>query len=201
VLVNTSFNIRDEPIVCTPADAYRCFARTDIDALVLGPFVIVKSEGVRLPAPDPAPGPELDGDWSEDDPRAREREPKRARIFTFTLSAVLALGAGLAWRNAHPFRASALAVLAAGALVVAAAAPPAARRVFRAAMWLARKLSPVVTAALLGLVFFAVVTPVGLVLRFLGRRPLDLAWGDGRGSFWVARQPLLSTIEALRRRF
>jgi carbamoyltransferase len=42
VLVNTSFNVRGEPIVCTPLDAYRCFMRTDIDALVLGPFLLDK---------------------------------------------------------------------------------------------------------------------------------------------------------------
>jgi carbamoyltransferase len=43
VLVNTSFNVRGEPIVCTPEDAYRCFMRTHIDVLVLGPFVLDKS--------------------------------------------------------------------------------------------------------------------------------------------------------------
>jgi carbamoyltransferase len=42
VLVNTSFNVRGEPIVCTPEDAYRCFLATDMDALVLEDFVIVK---------------------------------------------------------------------------------------------------------------------------------------------------------------
>jgi carbamoyltransferase len=42
VLVNTSFNVRGEPIVCSPADAYRCFMRTHIDQLVLGPFVLDK---------------------------------------------------------------------------------------------------------------------------------------------------------------
>jgi len=36
VLVNTSFNVRGEPIVCTPEDAYRCFRRTDMDYLVAG---------------------------------------------------------------------------------------------------------------------------------------------------------------------
>ena len=40
VLVNTSFNVRGEPIVCTPADAYRCFRRTGLDYLVLGPFLV-----------------------------------------------------------------------------------------------------------------------------------------------------------------
>ena len=42
VLVNTSFNVRGEPIVCTPEDAYRCFVRTQMDALVLGSFLITK---------------------------------------------------------------------------------------------------------------------------------------------------------------
>jgi carbamoyltransferase len=42
VLVNTSFNVRGEPIVCSPADAYRCFMRTHIDSLVLGPFLLAK---------------------------------------------------------------------------------------------------------------------------------------------------------------
>jgi carbamoyltransferase len=42
VLVNTSFNVRGEPIVCTPQDAYRCFRATDMDALVLGNFVLEK---------------------------------------------------------------------------------------------------------------------------------------------------------------
>jgi carbamoyltransferase len=43
VVVNTSFNVRGEPIVCTPADAYQCFMRTHIDTLVLGPFLLEKA--------------------------------------------------------------------------------------------------------------------------------------------------------------
>lgn len=43
VLVNTSFNVRGEPIVCTPQDAYTCFRRTHMDVLVLGPYVITKT--------------------------------------------------------------------------------------------------------------------------------------------------------------
>jgi len=44
VLVNTSFNVRGEPIVCTVADAFRCFMRTEMDYLVLGKFVFKKSD-------------------------------------------------------------------------------------------------------------------------------------------------------------
>jgi len=42
VLVNTSFNVRGEPLVCTPRDAYRCFMRTEMDHLVLGSFLLDK---------------------------------------------------------------------------------------------------------------------------------------------------------------
>jgi carbamoyltransferase len=44
VLVNTSFNVRGEPIVCTPEDAYRCFMRTEMDYLVIEDFILDKRE-------------------------------------------------------------------------------------------------------------------------------------------------------------
>jgi carbamoyltransferase len=44
VLVNTSFNVRGEPIVCTPEQAYVCFMRTEMDVLAIGPFVLEKRQ-------------------------------------------------------------------------------------------------------------------------------------------------------------
>ena len=44
VLVNTSFNVRGEPIVCLPKDAYTCFMRTDMDVLVIGNFLMLKED-------------------------------------------------------------------------------------------------------------------------------------------------------------
>jgi carbamoyltransferase len=44
VLINTSFNVRGEPIVCTPADAVRCFIKTGIDLLAIGSFLVFKNE-------------------------------------------------------------------------------------------------------------------------------------------------------------
>ncbi len=49
VLVNTSFNVRGEPIVCTPQDAYRCFLATDMDALALGDVVLHREDCAREP--------------------------------------------------------------------------------------------------------------------------------------------------------
>jgi carbamoyltransferase len=44
VIINTSFNVRGEPIVCTPHDAYSCFMRTDMDYLVIGDYLIDKNK-------------------------------------------------------------------------------------------------------------------------------------------------------------
>ena len=44
MLVNTSFNVRDEPIVCSPDDAINCFLKTEMDGLVLGDFLVLKEE-------------------------------------------------------------------------------------------------------------------------------------------------------------
>ncbi len=52
VVVNTSMNVRGEPIVCTPEDAYLCFMRTDMDDLALGPFLLAKEDQPELVQPD-----------------------------------------------------------------------------------------------------------------------------------------------------
>jgi carbamoyltransferase len=57
VIVNTSFNVRGEPIVCTPEDAYRCFMRTEMDYLILGPFLLDKKAQPPLPER---------GDWRQE---------------------------------------------------------------------------------------------------------------------------------------
>ena len=44
ILINTSFNVRGEPIVCSPEDAYKCFMRTEMDFLVIGNFILVKED-------------------------------------------------------------------------------------------------------------------------------------------------------------
>ncbi len=52
VLINTSFNVRGEPIVCSPEDAVRCFLNTGIDVLAIGPYLVHKHEqaaSIRAP--------------------------------------------------------------------------------------------------------------------------------------------------------
>ncbi len=57
LIVNTSFNVRGEPIVCTPEDAYRCFMRTEMDYLVMEDFLFAKPE---------QPAFQEKGDWRQD---------------------------------------------------------------------------------------------------------------------------------------
>ena len=57
VIVNTSFNVRGEPIVCTPQDAYQCFMRTEMDYLVLGDYLFDKQS---------QPPWREEGDWRDD---------------------------------------------------------------------------------------------------------------------------------------
>ena len=48
IVINTSFNVRGEPIVCTPHDAYLCFMRTNMDHLVVGPYLLEKKDQPAL---------------------------------------------------------------------------------------------------------------------------------------------------------
>ena len=57
VIINTSFNVRGEPIVCTPQDAFRCFMRTHMDHLVMDRFVLDKRDMKPL---------ENDTDWQSE---------------------------------------------------------------------------------------------------------------------------------------
>jgi carbamoyltransferase len=57
VIVNTSFNVRGEPIVCTPRDAYRCFMRTEMDYLVMGNYLLDKTQQKPLTK---------DSDWQKE---------------------------------------------------------------------------------------------------------------------------------------
>ena len=52
VLINTSFNVRGEPIVCTPEHAYHCFMGTDMDVLVMEDFLLLKDEQPREAVPE-----------------------------------------------------------------------------------------------------------------------------------------------------
>jgi carbamoyltransferase len=47
LIVNTSFNVRGEPLVCTPEDAFKCFMRTEMDCVVIGDYLLMKRDQMK----------------------------------------------------------------------------------------------------------------------------------------------------------
>ena len=196
VLVNTSFNVRGEPPVCTPEDAFRCFTRTEMDYLVLGNFLLDKAE--QPESASQSGGLSRDGGthqnktagWRppllEQAYQKLDRSPRALRRFGIVLgAAMLLLGKLLllGGRNAGgPF-------LSIGALLLIAAAfaPWILRYVYKPWMFLALASSWLVTRIILTLVFFLVVTPLGLLQRLCGKRALEFRFKSNETTYWRCR--------------
>ena len=182
VLVNTSFNVRGEPPVCTPEEAYRCFLRTDMDYLVLGNILIAKTATT-----DTAP---RNGGLSRDrgtetDTTSNESRPAM-RKFGLTLGiAFFLLGSLLDFR--HRAAGRPLQSIATLLLLLAGFAPGWLRFVYRPWMRLARFLGTISSAILLAILFCLVVTPLGWLQRLFGKRPLDLRSRTTDASYWERR--------------
>lgn len=160
VLLNTSFNVKDEPIVCSPDDAVACFLRTGIDLLALGPFLVEKGDD---PHPRPPPVPPI--------PRSPGKAILAAtaavlgwflldRVFERESLALVALGVGLG-----------MAVLG---LMWPAALAAVERLLTRIGGGVARAISVVV----LTITFFVVVGPIALIRRVFAPPPSS---GDDTG--------------------
>ena len=201
VLVNTSFNVRGEPIVCTPEDAWGCFLRTHLDALVIGPFLLRKAAQPPHPAPDAAA--------SRPRPRDGEAEPtakdvRMLGVLFFVFAGLLAWvffragdpGSGAWWR-------SALVALPLGAgtgcLLLGARARALYRLWARFGALLGRVVSPVV----LGILYYGVVTPYALAAR-KGRDPLfrrGMQRARGAETHWRAPDAPFTSRKDLTRQY
>jgi carbamoyltransferase len=187
VLVNTSFNVRGEPPVCTPEDAYRCFMKTEMDYLVLGSFLLDKTSRIGdFPIADskttaiwksPLLGKELE---------KLDCSVPALRRFAFTIGAVLiSLGGLMVWRH----RIAGWPLLALAFLLLAAAivAPGTLRFVYRPWMMLALLLGSIASRIILTFAFFLVVTPIGLLQRLCGKRALEFEVVRDDTSYWKSR--------------
>ncbi len=188
VLVNTSFNVRGEPIVCTPADAYQCFMRTHIDYLVLGPFLLDK-------AAQPA--------WKETEQWQNEFGTRlttaEGRRFGLTVGLAFAVFAGVAWWRAHPTASTVLGSLGAVLILAGLLIPTMLGPVERGWMGLAHLISKVTTPIVMGLMYLLVLTPVGFLRRSFGGNPLVHA--PAERSYWRARPANARRTASLSRQF
>ena len=135
--------------------------------------------------------------WIKEEYRRLDRSPRSLRRFGFTVSsALLLLGALLLWRH-HRGAGFVFAALGLLLLVMAGVAPLLLKWIHGPWMILSLALGWVMSRILLTLAFFLIVTPIGLLQRLLGKRPIETAFRTGATSYWQPRtaQPLPADYE------
>ena len=174
VLVNTSFNVRDEPIVCDWSDALACFLNTNLDVLVLDDCVLEKSEQSGIN--------EQKLTEIRDQPFLAEKVESARRTTQFVISLCLALGLMsmvVAYRFESPMISDRLKE---GAIFIAFMAffgNKARSLIENGFKRLTLPIRLIVTITLLAIVYYLVVTPIGFLLRLRGR---DIRHDDPQAS-------------------
>jgi hypothetical protein len=201
VLLNTSFNVRDEPIVCTPQDAYRCFAATGLDALVMERFVVLKDEPPRGRCHAEEAGPSeretfprrtaADRARPEVGLVAINRHPSRRQLHWFGLLVVtFAILAGVLAKLALP-PSPAFYTLTVTALLFAALfflVPQVQRPIHLACQYASYPVAWFVSLLVLSAAYYLVVSPIGLALRLCGRDSMRRRFDSGVASYWVPHE-------------
>jgi carbamoyltransferase len=183
VLVNTSFNVRGEPPVCTEEDAYRCFMKTEMDYLVIEHFLIARRDQPSRPAEPPAKRT----NWLKREYDKIDRSPPALKRFGLTTGGLLLLVA-LFLIARHRFAGNPLAIAAALIIGLAEFIPSRLSLLHRVWIQLSLIIGWVMTRLLLTLFFFLVVTPIGLLQRFVGKCPLDLRRHGDEKTYWIRRK-------------
>ena len=176
MVLNTSFNLRGEPMVCTPEDALRTFLASEMNALALGGLLVERPSGPSRPLPPPP---------------ARQPSGAQVRAFTrdFALGCAVAAVASLLWGLRHHSKGAvaASAVFAAALLAIVGTAsrrPQAVRRL--TAIWrpLGEAIGRAVSRVSLSILYLFVLAPLALVRRG-PRRIVSSPPGEaGSASYW-----------------
>ncbi|MFK8111892.1 MAG: carbamoyltransferase [Rubripirellula sp.] len=180
VLVNTSFNVRDEPIVCSAVDAFRCFMATNMDVLVIENLLLEKTEQGAV---DMTRLPEIK-------PLAQEDEMTDWQISQFVLSLIGAfcmLGAIAYWSWQAILPTVVFLALAATTAVIGCASASARRMIHDVFKQVTFPIRWILTLLALGIVYFGVLTPIGLIRR-LGGHGMKLR-SRPESSAWSSRKP------------
>jgi len=187
VLVNTSFNVRGEPIVCTPLDAYKCFMRTEMDYLVLGNYLLHKAE-----QPDTIVGISWKDEFAPDRSTGKEsaamdtskfKDRTEWRKFGIGLSIILVILGTIQWITGSSL--FLLAYLPAGIVFVSGLLfPVILKPLFILFSYIGFALGWVMTRVILSALFFLVFTPIGLLSRLVGKRYLQMGLGADETTYW-----------------
>jgi hypothetical protein len=133
--------------------------------------------------------------------REDDLKPGSERGFGIVMAVAFLIFAGLSAWAGHPSRAGILAAIAAGFALLAYTAPavlaPLNRLWFRFGLLLHKIMSPLI----LGLLFFTVITPIGLLMRLFGKRPLPLGLDREAATYWTPRAVPAPAPGSMRKQF
>jgi carbamoyltransferase len=187
VLINTSFNVRGEPIVCTPLDAYKCFMRTEMDYLVLGNYLLYKAEQPGSVPVIFSKGESLPGKFVEKESagmdKSKFKDRREWRKFGIGLSIILVILGTIQWITGRSFF---LPVYLTAGIVLASVLlfPVILKPLFILFSYIGFALGWVMTRVILSAFFFFVLTPISLVSRLVGKRYLKLEFGTKKTTYW-----------------
>jgi len=178
VVINTSFNVRGEPIVCTPEDAYLCFMRTEMDVLALGNCLLHKESQPVIASPKK----------SSKGKTVISKSRSELKKFGLIMSGAFAvISILLLLKGSYLQRYS--VGLSGTFLLCALIYPQMLRPIESFWMKLASVMSYIMTRILLTIVYLLAVVPTGLVMRLLGKKPLQLDFRKEMKTYWVDVDP------------
>jgi hypothetical protein len=190
ILINTSFNVRSEPIVCTPEDAIRCFEHTGLDVLVIGNCVVRKIASDGKAVPEKTRTKEIA--FSKKSRAAAAVEGTETELKWFgVLFAVFNLAIALVF--IRPLAVSSfiytmwfvlVAILVGFYYTVAKIQPT----VYRSWMFFVRPIGKLVTNVLLSLVYVFCFIPIGMMMKLVGYDPLQRKFEKTAASYWIERE-------------
>ena len=195
MLVNTSFNVRGEPIVCTPEDAYRCFLATDMDALVLEDVILLKQDVAQQLDQAAREDTWRSFSWTEimqwSDVVALLRKVLRqfAGLCLVVFGAIVALGL---WRGRPTTVTTAIAAAGIAVGLVGLVWPAAVRWIYTGWMIAVFPIGWTISRLMLAILFYLVFTPIALVFRLIGRDVLRVRQQDV-ASHWTPKPGPTST--------
>lgn len=196
VLVNTSFNIRGEPIVCTPQDAYRCFLKTEMDALIIGNFLLFRNQQNTGLGAAQAPVRMEDLEPSQrvariaTRPKLKEKPSEWRKFVAVWCGTAAILSAWLLHRGRLSLLGFAIAEsVLASALALGLVRPRWFRIPYRLVMTLSHAVSRPMTVVILTVFYFGAMTPLGFILRWMGQDALRIKWEPRAESYWTRPGP------------
>ena len=188
VLVNTSFNVRGEPIVCSMEDAYRCFMRTQMDALVMEDCMLFRTEQPLW----------TEGKaWRDELARIDISDIRKFGTVAFLFFGCLALLLYFKHRFVLTYVFGFFSVTGLGLLLL----PSPLKPVYMLWIKVTTFIGKIVTTIILTLAYYLVVTPSALIKRCFGGRPLPMKPDPNTSSYWVPRSEPIQPRERFLKRY